>query len=100
LRAVILAGGRGKPGCDPYTTLMPALVRWGIDRSSSRHPAARPDGFERIDISVGHLGGLIKHILGQRRAAERRILLRWEDAPWGRPEPMRMIEALDERSWL
>jgi NDP-sugar pyrophosphorylase family protein len=64
MRAVILAGGKGTR-LRPYTTVLPKpLVPLGdrpilelVIRQLARH------GFERIDLSVGHLGGLIKAYL-------------------------------------
>lgn len=98
MRAVILAGGKGMR-LRPYTTILPKpLVPVGdrpiIERMVRQ--LAREE-FTRIDVSVGHLGGLIKAYFEEVGLPEG-IELRywWEDAPMGTAGALRMIEGLAE----
>jgi NDP-mannose synthase len=98
VRAVILAGGKGTR-LRPYTTVLPKpLVPVGdrpilelVIRQLARH------GFERIDISVGHLGSLIEAYLGSIELPQG-VELRycWEDAPLGTAGALTQIPDLDE----
>jgi len=98
MRAVILAGGKGTR-LRPYTAVLPKPLVPVADRpilelvirQLARH------GFTRIDLSVGHLGGLIKAYLDHVELP-REVELRysWEDAPLGTAGALRQIESLDE----
>ena len=98
MRAVILAGGKGTR-LAPYTTVLPKpLVPLGdrpilelVIRQLARH------GFERIDLSVGHLGGLIKAYLDSVELPEE-LELRywWEDEPLGTAGALKRIDDLDD----
>ena len=98
MRAVILAGGEGTR-LRPYTAVLPKPLVPVADRpilelvirQLARH------GFTTIDLSVGHLGGLIKAYL-DHVALPPEVELRywWEDAPLGTAGALRQIESLDE----
>jgi NDP-sugar pyrophosphorylase family protein len=98
MRAVILAGGKGTR-LRPYTAVLPKPLVPIADRpilelvirQLARH------GFERIDLSVGHLGGLIKAYLDSVELPEGvELQYAWEDAPLGTAGALRAIEDLDE----
>src|SRR5688572_6825852 len=98
MRAVILAGGKGTR-MRPYTTVLPKpLVPIGerpilelVIRQLARN------GFKRIDLLVGHLGGLIKAYLDHIELPEGLELhYWWEDKPMGTAGALRAIEGLDE----
>ena len=97
MRAVILAGGKGTR-LQPYTTILPKpLVPMGerpilelVIRQLAQH------GFDRIDLSVGHLGGLIKAYLDDIElptGLDLRYV--WEDKPMGTAGALKSIEGLD-----
>jgi NDP-sugar pyrophosphorylase family protein len=98
MRAVILAGGKGTR-LRPYTTVLPKPLVPVADRpilelvirQLARH------GFERIDLSVGHLGGLIKAYLDHIKLPDGlQLEYWWEDAPLGTAGALKRIDGLDE----
>jgi NDP-sugar pyrophosphorylase family protein len=98
MRAVILAGGKGTRLL-PYTTVLPKpLVPVGerpilelVIRQLARN------GFARIDLSVGHLGGLIKAYLDHIDLPDDLDLrYAWEDVPMGTAGALKRIDGLDE----
>jgi NDP-sugar pyrophosphorylase family protein len=98
MRAVILAGGKGTR-LAPYTTVLPKPLVPIADRpilelvirQLARH------GFNRVDLSVGHLGGLIKAYLDHVDLPEGlELSYCWEDEPLGTAGALRRIEGLDE----
>src|SRR5688572_5506186 len=98
MRAVILAGGKGTR-LRPYTAVLPKPLVPIADRpilelvirQLARH------GFTRIDLSVGHLGGLIKAYLDHVDLPDGLELhYCWEDEPLGTAGALRRIEGLDE----
>jgi NDP-sugar pyrophosphorylase family protein len=98
MRAVILAGGKGTR-LRPYTTVLPKPLVPIADRpilelvirQLARH------GFTRIDLSVGHLGGLIKAYLDSiELPAGLDLRYVWEDAPLGTAGALTKIDDLDE----
>jgi NDP-sugar pyrophosphorylase family protein len=102
MRAVILAGGKGTR-LAPYTTVLPKpLVPVGdrpilaiVLEQLARH------GFERIDISVGHLGELIKAYfdeIGGPKDVE--LHYSWETKPLGTAGALRDIEGLEDQPFL
>jgi NDP-sugar pyrophosphorylase family protein len=96
--AVILAGGKGTR-LRPYTAVLPKpLVPIG-DRPILElviHQLAR-HGFTRIDLSVGHLGGLIKAYLDHvELPSDIEIRYWWEDQPLGTAGALKQIDGLDE----
>ena len=90
MRAVILAGGKGTR-LRPYTTVLPKpLVPVG-DRPILEiiiRQLARA-GFERIDLSVGHLGELIRAYLDRAPWSPTAWSSNyvWEDTPMGTAGP-------------
>jgi NDP-mannose synthase len=98
MRAVILAGGKGTR-LRPYTTVLPKPLVPVADkpilelviRQLARH------GFDRIDLSVGHLGGLIRAYLDSiELPGDLRLEYWWEDEPLGTAGALKRIEGLDE----
>jgi NDP-sugar pyrophosphorylase family protein len=98
MRAVILAGGKGTR-LAPYTTVLPKpLVPLGdrpilelVIRQLARN------GFEQIELSVGHLGGLIKAYLDSvELPKDLELRYWWEDAPLGTAGALKRIEGIDE----
>jgi NDP-mannose synthase len=97
LRAAILAGGKGTR-MRPYTTVLPKPLVPIVDRpiielvvrQLARH------GFRHIDISVGHLGGLIKAYFDHVELPDGvELHYWWEDEPLGTAGALRRIECLD-----
>src|SRR3954468_5670021 len=98
MRAVILAGGKGTR-LRPYTTVLPKPLVPLADRPILElviRQLAR-NGFERIDLSVGHLGGLIKAYLDSIELPKGlELQYWWEDAPLGTAGALTRVEGLDE----
>jgi NDP-sugar pyrophosphorylase family protein len=98
MRAVILAGGKGTR-LRPYTTVLPKPLVPIADRPILElviRQLAR-NGFTRIDLSVGHLGGLIKAYLDSIELPNGLELhYTWEDAPLGTAGALTRIPGLDE----
>jgi NDP-sugar pyrophosphorylase family protein len=97
MRAVILAGGKGTR-LRPYTAVLPKPLVPVADRPILElviRQLAR-NGFTRIDLSVGHLGGLIKAYLDHVDLPDGlRIEYVWEDEPLGTAGALRRVEDLD-----
>jgi NDP-sugar pyrophosphorylase family protein len=98
MRAVILAGGKGMR-LRPYTTILPKpLVPVGerpILEIILRQLAL--SGFTRVDLIVGHLGGLIKAYLdGIDLPAQVELRYWWEDHALGTAGALKQIDDLDE----
>lgn len=98
MRAVILAGGRGTR-LRPYTTVLPKpLVPIGerpiLELIIGQLSRA---GFTELDLSVGHLGELIRAYFSENSVAASGIELRyhWEDQPLGTAGAMHLIERPD-----
>ena len=99
MRAVILAGGVGTR-LRPYTTVLPKpLVPVG-DRPilelilNQLHAA----GFERADLCVGHLGGLIRAYLSESGVVPDGLEVQytWEEEPLGTAGALHLIERPEE----
>jgi NDP-sugar pyrophosphorylase family protein len=98
MRAVILAGGKGTR-LRPYTTVLPKplvpVAERPILELIMRQLASM--GFERIDLSVGHLGGLIKAYLDSVELPPGLdVRFWWEDEPLGTAGALRAIDDLDQ----
>jgi NDP-sugar pyrophosphorylase family protein len=97
MRAVILAGGKGTR-LRPYTAVLPKPLVPVADRPILElviRQLAR-NGFTRIDLSVGHLGGLIKAYLDHVELPEGiEVEYVWEDEPLGTAGALRRIGDLD-----
>jgi NDP-mannose synthase len=96
--AVILAGGKGTR-LRPYTAVLPKPLVPVAERPILElviRQLAR-NGFTRIDLSVGHLGGLIKAYLDHIDLPDD-LELRywWEDEPLGTAGALTRIEGLDQ----
>jgi NDP-mannose synthase len=98
MRAVILAGGKGTR-LRPYTTVLPKPLIPVADRPILELVLRQlgHNGFNQIDLSVGHLGGLIKAYLDSIELPKGMELnYVWEDAPLGTAGALTMLEGLDE----
>ena len=98
MRAVILAGGKGTR-LRPYTTVLPKPLVPVADRPILELVIRQlsANGFTRIDLSVGHLGGLIKAYLDSIELPKGLDLqYSWEDVPLGTAGALTRIENLDE----
>jgi NDP-sugar pyrophosphorylase family protein len=98
MRAVILAGGKGTR-LRPYTTVLPKPLIPVADRPILELVLRQlgHNGFNQIDLSVGHLGGLIKAYLDSIELPKGMDLnYVWEDAPLGTAGALTMLESLDE----
>lgn len=98
MRAVILAGGKGTR-LRPYTTVLPKPLVPVADRPILElviRQLAR-SGFDQIDLSVGHLGGLIKAYFDHVTLPEGvELKYWWEDAPLGTAGALKRIDGLDQ----
>jgi NDP-sugar pyrophosphorylase family protein len=99
MRAVILAGGEGMR-LRPYTTvlpkpLMPLGNRPVLELILNQ---LRTAGFDEIDLSVGHLGGLIKAYLSESTTLEDELAIKyhWETVPLGTAGSLRLIDRPEE----
>lgn len=95
MRAVILAGGRGTR-LRPYTTVLPKpLVPVG-DRPILETIIGQlvKAGFTQIDLSVGHMGELIRAYLEEKKVVPDHVDLRyvWERQPLGTAGALRLLE--------
>lgn len=100
--AVILAGGKGTR-LRPYTAVLPKpLVPVG-ERPILElliHQLAR-QGFKHIDLSVGHLGGLIKAYFEHVELPEGvELHYWWEDEPLGTAGALGQIDCLGTEPFL
>lgn len=103
MRAVILAGGQGTR-LAPYTTVLPKPLLPLGDRPILElilHQLVR-DGVDEVDISVGHLGGLIRAYLNESASLDSDLELRyvWEDEPLGTAGALRKIEPPPDAPFL
>ena len=102
MRAVILAGGKGTR-LRPYTTVLPKPLVPVAERpilelvieQLARH------GFTRIDLSVGHLGGLIKAYLDSiELPGDLELHYVWEDMPLGTAGALTRLRDLGDEPFL
>ena len=94
---MILAGGKGTR-LRPYTAVLPKPLVPVADRPILElviRQLAR-NGFTRIDLSVGHLGGLIKAYLDHVELPDGLELnYWWEDKPLGTAGALKRVDGLD-----
>lgn len=96
-RAVIQAGGRGTR-LAPYTYVLPKPLM-PVDELPILEIVIRQlvsQGFDRITITLGHLGHLIMAVLGDGRRLGARIDYVHEDSPRGTIGAVRLVENLEE----
>jgi NDP-sugar pyrophosphorylase family protein len=98
MRAVILAGGLGMR-LRPYTAILPKPLLPVGDRPVIEHILRRLAAFgvERVDLSIAHLGELIRSYLSEATDLPRRLDLRWywEDEPLGTAGALKAISDLE-----
>jgi NDP-sugar pyrophosphorylase family protein len=97
VRAVVLAGGRGRR-LSPYTAVFPKpLVPLG-DRPILEIVIGqlRRAGFDRLTLAVGHLAGLIEAYFGDGSRFGVRIEYALETEPLGTAGPLSMLSGIDE----
>jgi NDP-sugar pyrophosphorylase family protein len=94
VRAIILAGGRGRR-LEPYTSVLPKPLMPVGDRAILEITVDRliESGVSDITLCVGHLAHLIEAVVNGR-AREARFRYVREDAPLGTAGPLRLVEDL------
>lgn len=97
MRAVILAGGRGRR-LDPYTTILPKpLMPIGdVPILEVVIRQLRRAGFDEVTMAVGYLAELIVAYFGDGSKFGTRISYSREDKPLGTAGPLGLIEGLGE----
>jgi NDP-mannose synthase len=95
VRAVILAGGRGRR-LEPYTSVLPKPLMPVGDRAIVEVIVDRLVEFGITDITlcVGYLAHLIEALFNGRPRGARMTYVH-EDAPLGTAGPLRLVEKLD-----
>jgi len=96
-RVVIQAGGRGTR-LAPYTYVLPKPLM-PVDELPILEIVIRQlvtQGFDRITITLGHLGHLIMAVLGDGRRLGARIDYVHEDSPRGTIGAVKLVRDLDE----
>jgi NDP-sugar pyrophosphorylase family protein len=98
MRAVILAGGLGMR-LRPYTAILPKPLLPIGDRPVIEHILRRLAAFgvHRVDLSVAHLGELIRVYLSEATDLPQTLDLRWhwEDEPLGTAGALKIIPDLE-----
>ena len=91
-RAVVLAGGRGSR-LAPYTTVLPKPLMPVGDRAILEIVLRQLSdaGFDDVTLAVGHLGHLIRAVLGDGRANGTSIRYHEEEQPLGTAGPLATI---------
>jgi NDP-sugar pyrophosphorylase family protein len=99
MRAVILAGGLGMR-LRPYTTILPKPLLPVGDRPVIEHILRRLArfGVRHVDLSVAHLGELIRVYLSEATELSQELELRWhwEDKPLGTAGALQVIPDLED----
>jgi NDP-sugar pyrophosphorylase family protein len=95
VRAVILAGGRGRR-LEPYTSVLPKPLMPVGDRAIVEITVDRlvESGITDITLCVGYLAHLIEAVFNGRPRGARIRYVR-EEAPLGTAGPLRLVEDLD-----
>lgn len=96
VRAVILAGGRGRR-LEPYTSVLPKPLMPVGDRAIVEITVDRliECGITDITLCVGYLAHLIEALLNGRPRGTRMTYV-YEDSPLGTAGPLRLVEGLDQ----
>ncbi len=94
VRAIILAGGRGRR-LEPYTSVLPKPLMPIGDRAILEITVDRliESGVSDITLCVGHLAHLIEAVVNGRTRDARFRYVR-EDTPLGTAGPLRLVEDL------
>lgn len=97
MRAVILAGGKGKR-LTPYTAVFPKplIPIDDIPIIEIIIKQLKYYGISDITIAIGHLGELIMAFLGNGEKYKVKINYSKEDNPLGTAGPLSLVEGLDE----
>lgn len=103
MQAVILAGGKGTR-LRPYTTVLPKPLMPLGDQPILElilHQLASA-GFRHADLSVGHLGGLIRAYLTESKVLEGELEIGYiyEDEPLGTAGALKLIDPSPEEPFL
>ena len=96
VRAIILAGGRGRR-LEPYTSVLPKPLMPLGDRAilEITVDGLIESGISDITLCVGHLAHLIEAVFnGRPRSARLRFV--HEDAPLGTADPLRLVDGLTD----
>ena len=97
MKAVILAGGRGKR-LAPYTTVLPKPMMplgEGPVLEVLIH-ALKARGFDEFILAVGYMHGLIRAYFGNGEALGVKIRYSHEEAPLGTAGPISLVDGLEE----
>ena len=96
VRAVILAGGRGRR-LEPYTSVLPKPLMPVGDRSIVEILVEQlaECGITRITLCVGYLGHLIRAVFNGRPGPSVLDYVR-EETPLGTAGPLRLVDGLDK----
>jgi NDP-sugar pyrophosphorylase family protein len=96
-RAVVLAGGRGSR-LAPYTTVLPKPLMPVGDRAILEIVLRQlcGAGFDDVTLAVGHLGHLIRAVVGDGRSNGTSIGYHDEDRALGTAGPLATIRGLDQ----
>jgi len=96
VRAIILAGGRGRR-LEPYTSVLPKPLMPVGDRAILEITVDRliESGISDITLCVGHLAHLIEAVVNGRARSARFTYVR-EDAPLGTAGPLRLVDDLTD----
>src|SRR5919108_4943439 len=95
VRAVILAGGRGRR-LEPYTLVLPKPLMPVGDRAIIEIIVDRliQNGVRDVTLCVGYLAHLIEAVFNGR-PREARLTYVHEDEPLGTAGPLRLVDPLD-----
>lgn len=96
VRAIILAGGRGRR-LEPYTSVLPKPLMPVGDRAILEITVDRliESGVSDITLCVGHLAHLIEAVVNGRTRSARFTYVR-EDTPLGTAGPLRLVDDLTD----
>ena len=97
-KAIIQAGGKGMR-LRPYTTVLPKPLMPVADRPILEIVLRQlaQSGFDRITISLGHLGSLIEAVVGDGDAFGTKVSYVRELEPLGTIGPVRLVEDVEDQ---